>query len=83
MRVLFCHRVNEARDGQRCVATVDVELNEDVRLCGLRLLRMPDGKHFIYAPQAGQRRTATFSKPMAEKLTGLALAAYEAHDAAA
>lgn len=75
MRVLYCHRVDEP--GARCVATVDVELNDHLRLYGLRLLRMPDGKHFIYAPQSGQRRVATFSKPMAERLTRLALEAFE------
>ncbi len=77
MRILYCHRLDEARDGQRCIATVDVELNDHIRLYGFRLLRQPDGKHFLYAPQAGQRRTATFSKPMSERLTALALEAYE------
>lgn len=78
MKILYCHRLDEARDGQRCLATVDVELNEHIRLYGLRLLRMPDGKHFLFAPQSGQRRTATFSRPMSERLTSLALEAYDA-----
>lgn len=77
MRVLYCRRPDSRRANDRCIATVDVELNDHVRLYGLRLLRMPDGKHFLFAPQSGQRRTATFSKPMSERITALALEAYE------
>ena len=81
MKILYAHPTGE--NGQRdCVAFVDVELNDDVRLYGLRLVRQPDGRHRIYAPQAGHRRTATFSKHVSEQLTALALDAYEAarHD---
>jgi len=77
MRILYCHplKENAARD---CVAFVDVELNEDVRMYGLRLVRQPDGAHLIYSPQCGTRRAATFSAPMAKRLTALAVEAYEA-----
>ena len=77
MQVLYVHPVKKD-DGDQCLAFVDVELNEHVRLYGLRLLRKPDGAHYLFAPQAGHRRTATFSRPMAERLTALALEAYEA-----
>jgi hypothetical protein len=77
MRVLYCHPTRESGP-KDCVAFVDIELNEHVRLYGLRLLRQPDGAHFLFAPQAGHRRTATLSKPMAERLTALALEALEA-----
>ena len=77
MRVMYCHPTQE-RNWRACVAFVDVELNEHVRLYGLRLVRQPDGNHFLYAPQAGQRRTATFSATMAKRLTELAVDAYEA-----
>jgi hypothetical protein len=76
MRILYCHLVDDDRGGHTCLATVDVELNEHVRLYGLRLMRIKDGKHLVFAPQSGQRRTATFSLPMAERLTGLALEAW-------
>lgn len=81
MKVMYAHPTGET--GPRdCVAFVDVQFNDDVRLYGLRLIRQPDGRHMIYAPQAGTRRTATFSRPMAEQLTALAVEAYEAarHD---
>ena len=77
MRVLYCHKVRDPRQAE-CLASVDFELNEHIRLYGLRLLRKADGAYFLYAPQAGQRRTATFSAAMAKRLTDLAVAAYEA-----
>ncbi|WP_337267117.1 hypothetical protein [Oryzifoliimicrobium ureilyticus] len=74
MKILYTHPTNETGD-RACVAFVDVELNEHIRLYGLRLVRQPDGNHFLFAPQAGHRRSATFSKPLAERLTALALEA--------
>lgn len=82
MKILYCHRLDEPEDGgHRCLAAVDFQFNDDVRLYGLRLLRMRDGKHMVFAPQSGRRRAATFSTAMAQRLTDMALAAYEgAHD---
>jgi len=76
MRILYTHPLKSGKD-RDAVAFVDVELNEHVRLYGLRLVRQPDGQHRLYAPQAGQRRTATFSEPMAARLTALAVEALE------
>lgn len=77
MRVLYCHPVHDDRGGHTCLCTIDIELNPDVRMYGLRLLRMRDGKHILYAPQSGQRRVATFSPALAERLTALALEAWK------
>lgn len=78
MKVIYCRRLDSAKD-RDAIAFIDVELNDHIRIYGLRLLRQPDGAHYIYAPQqAGGRRTATFSKPMAEWLTAMAVEAYEA-----
>lgn len=77
MRVMYCHPTKESSH-RDCVAFVDVEVNEHLRLYSLRLVRQSDGTYFLYAPQAGQRRTATFSQPMAQRLTALAVASYEA-----
>ena len=77
MRVLYAHQTGET--GERsCIAFVDVELNEHVRLYGLRLLRQPHGRYTISAPTCGRRQSSTFSKLMAEHLTALALEALEA-----
>ena len=81
MRILHAHRLNEPqRDGHTCLCTVDVELNDHIRLYALRLLRMRDGNHLLFAPNAGKRRSATFSPAMSARLTDLALAAYGAAD---
>lgn len=79
MRVLYAHPVEQdQRDGHHCLCTVDVELNEHVRMYALRLLRMANGRHLLFAPNAGARRSATFSPELSARLTDLALAAYEA-----
>lgn len=77
MKILYCHPLPDAK-ARDAIAFVDVELNEHIRLYALRVVRHPDGNHSLYAPQAGTRRTATFSKPMAERLTALAVEAYQA-----
>jgi len=77
MRVLYCHPL-EPKKTRDAIAFVDVELSGDLRLLGLMLLRQPDGNYFIYAPQAGECRTASFSRYLAEELTALAVQAYEA-----
>lgn len=76
MRILYCHPTHEkgARD---CIAFVDVELNEHIRLYGLRLVQHPDGNHTLYAPQAGKRRSATFSAGLAKRMTELAVEALQ------
>lgn len=77
MKLLYCHPTGEAGD-RACAAFFDVELDEHVRLYGLRLIRHADGRHTISAPQCGKRQSSTFSKPMAERLTALAVEALEA-----
>ena len=72
MQILYAHSVEE-RGNRPCVGFVDVEISPDVRLYGLRVVRQPDGKHIVYAPQCGQRRSATFSRPFAEELTAAAV----------
>ena len=86
MRILYLHPTREQRAGTVCIASVDVELNDDVRLYGLRLMRLADGHYMIYSPQSGQRRTATFSPELAAQLTEAAVTRWErlglANDAA-
>ncbi|WP_275783085.1 hypothetical protein [Pararhizobium gei] len=77
MKILYCHRLADAKP-RDAIAFVDVQMTDDLRLYGLRLIRHPDGRHMIYAPQCGQRQAASFGKPLAEQLTALALEAYEA-----
>ena len=77
MRILYAHPTR-GRGEKECIGFVDVEVDADIRMYGLRIVRQADGRHLLYAPQAGHRRAATFSRPMAEKITALALEALEA-----
>lgn len=77
MRVLYAHPTR-GRGEKECVGFVDIEIDANLRMYGLRIVRQADGRHLVYSPQAGHRRTATFSKQMAEQITALALEALEA-----
>lgn len=75
MRLIESHPIVPERDrtGHTCVGLIDVELSPDLRLYKLRLLQMKDGRHRIYAPQAGRYLTSSFSPALAEQLTALAV----------
>jgi hypothetical protein len=70
MRVLQCHKVKDAKL-RDCVASIDFELNEHIRIYALRLIRQPDGSFYIYAPTAGTRRTATAEREPARRMMPL------------
>lgn len=71
MRILNLSPVANDGGGMRTLAFFDLELTPDVRLYGLRLLEAPGGNRVVYAAQAGSRRTATFSRSLAEAITKL------------
>jgi hypothetical protein len=73
MRILYMHPVFDNRGRNQCLATIDLELNEHIRLYGLRLLKMEDGRHLVFSPQSGKRKTATFSPELSQEITELAL----------
>ncbi|WP_424981598.1 hypothetical protein [Maritalea sp. S77] len=73
MRILYMHPVFDDRGRNQCIATIDIELNEHVRLYGLRLLKMEDGRHLVFSPQSGKRRTATFSPELSQEITDMAI----------
>jgi hypothetical protein len=79
MRLIECHLIAHERDktGHTCIGLIDVEMSPDLRLYKLRLLRMRDGRHRIYAPYAGRNLAASFSPELADQLTALALMALE------
>lgn len=65
------------------LAMFDVEIEGAIRLYNLRLLRAPDGRHLIYAPNAHGKRCATFLPELAHQITAAAIAALggrTAHD---
>jgi hypothetical protein len=64
--------------GMRILAHFDLQLSDDVRMYGLRLLEAPDGNRITYAPQSGSRRSATFARQLAERITAAASISLEA-----
>jgi hypothetical protein len=67
--------VLRGRGGQfRDVATFDVQMNDGLRLCGLRLVEAPGGRRLVYAPAKGGRRFATFSADYAREISAAATA---------
>ena len=78
MQILKLEPVTGHGGGMRTVAVFDLQLSHDVRLYGLRLMEAPDGNRVSYAAQAGSRRTATFARPLAERITAAASHALEA-----
>jgi hypothetical protein len=57
------------------VARFDIELNDDLRLFGLRLSERTAGGHAVYAPNAMGHRCATFSYALVDQIASAALAA--------
>ncbi|MDQ0558326.1 hypothetical protein QO004_000099 [Rhizobium mesoamericanum] len=62
------------------VATFDAQVTDDILVCGMRLLRAPDGRFLSYAPTAlGGRRSVTFSPETAAKITDAATRYFQEH----
>lgn len=63
---------------RRELAKFSVEIDDDLRLCNLRLLEEPSGQRLVFGPTVfGGGRSATFSLRMAQALTRLASIAYD------
>ena len=67
--------------GRKTLATFDIQLTDDCRMYGLRLIQQSDGRRLTYAPSAGGNRVATFTPSLAETITRAAGAALEAVNA--
>lgn len=78
MQILNITPVADRGGGMRTLAHFDLQITDDVRLYGLRLMEAPDGNQFTYAAKCGQRRAATFARPLAEKITAAASLMYRA-----
>lgn len=59
------------------IATFDLQITDDIRICGMRLLRARDGRLLTYAPTAlGGRRSVTFSPETTTEITKAATRYY-------
>lgn len=66
-------------DTSRTVARFSVRLNEDVKLCGLRLQQRPDGQFRLATPPAFGSASAHFAPALYREITSAAVAAFERH----
>lgn len=73
MKILSIRPVPPGAGG--AVAHFDVEINDDIRLFGLRLSERAAGGHSVYSPNAMGRRCATFSYKLVDQIAAAALAA--------
>ncbi|MBX5293035.1 hypothetical protein HJB96_08780 [Rhizobium sp. NLR15a] len=59
------------------VANFDLQITDDIRICGMRLLMARDGRLLTYAPTAlGGRRSVTFSPETTAAITHAARNSY-------
>ncbi|KQR77596.1 hypothetical protein [Rhizobium sp. Leaf341] len=74
MKITEIHRTTpQPGKAVRAVAIFDLEVSDDLRMFGLRLMEAPDGRFLIYAPSAnGGRRLATFSPALSCQIADLA-----------
>lgn len=79
MKVTDIHRTTpQPGKAVRAVAMFDLEMSDDLRIFGLKLMEAPDGRLLIYAPSAnGGRRLATFSTALSAKIADLAASELE------
>lgn len=76
MQVLNVRRIPSGEtQGVRQVAQFDVQLTPECRILGCRLMRAPDGSHFVYGPMGRQGRVVTFGHDLAVKMTREAVSA--------
>src|SRR5690606_16321030 len=74
VKILDIRPAPPGADG-RAVAHYDAQVSPDLRLCGLRLVRTPDGRFLTYAANNHGKPTATFSRELANDLSRAASAA--------
>lgn len=67
--------------GGRDVAMFAVKPTSDIKLCGLRLRRAPDGSYRTVAPRAFDACAMHFAPALFHEITNAAAAAFERHHA--
>jgi len=85
MKILSIRPAPPGVDG-KATAHFDVEVTPDLRPCGLRLVKIDDGRFLTYAANNHGRPNATFSRSFANELSRAASAAFRegiAHDRSA
>ncbi|WP_439604295.1 hypothetical protein [Shinella sp.] len=74
MRILRMERASPVHDATySTIATFDIELSPHVRVSGMRLVEAADGTRLSYGPNAGSKRSVTFSREAAAQITEIAV----------
>jgi hypothetical protein len=82
MKILTFEPAASRGGGTETLAVFDLELTDEVRIYGLRLVEHR-GRRLTYAPNGnGGRRLATFAPALAERITAIAIHQLEGHTTA-
>jgi hypothetical protein len=82
MQILSIEPVADRGGTTTTLALFDLELTDEVRIYGLRLVENR-GRRLTYSPNAnGGRRAATFAPALAARITALAIEKFEGHTTA-
>jgi hypothetical protein len=71
-----------AGDGTRVLARFSIQISDDLRLCGLRLVDTPKGRRTFFPGVSGGGRSVTASPSLSRQITAAASAIYEGHETA-
>ena len=71
-----------AGEGARVLARFSVQVNEDLRLCGLRLVDTPKGRRTFFPSVSGGGRSVTASTSLSRQITAVASTFFEGHEIA-
>lgn len=76
MKILSIRPAPPGSGAVREIARFDLQLSDDVRLYGLRLMQTTEGRHLTYAPSSGGRRFATFAPSLVDTITAAAISEF-------
>ena len=83
MHIIDFERVSGlAGDGTRVLARFSVQVTDDLRLCGLRLVDTPKGRRTFFPAVNGGGRSVTASAAMSRRITETASERLKGHEIA-
>ncbi|MGO8645148.1 hypothetical protein ACC810_30530 [Rhizobium ruizarguesonis] len=71
-----------AGEGTQVLARFSVQVTDDLRLCGLKLVDTPKGRRTFFPGVSGGGRSVTASPSLSRQITAAASAIYEGHETA-
>ncbi|MGR9238893.1 hypothetical protein ACU8OH_08765 [Rhizobium leguminosarum] len=71
-----------AGEGAHVLGRFSIQISDDLRLCGLRLVDTPKGRRTFFPGVSGGGRSVTASPSLSRQITAAASAIYEGHETA-